>query len=83
MIPWIIRAKYIEDYRVHVTFNDGAAGEIDLAHEFDGEIFEPLKEKAYFAHFRVEGHTLAWENGADFAPEYLRALLGKNVSAVR
>tara|TARA_R110001592_G_scaffold314595_1_gene590279 strand:+ start:306 stop:557 length:252 start_codon:yes stop_codon:yes gene_type:complete len=83
MIPWIIRAEYVKDYRIHITFNDGVSGEIDFSNEFDGEIFEPLMNKAYFASFHIEGHTLAWENGADFAPEYLRALLGENVSAVR
>lgn len=77
MVPWIIRADHIQDYRVRITFNDGVSGEIDLANEFDGEIFEPLKDKTYFAQFRIEGHTLAWENGADFAPEYLHALVAR------
>lgn len=75
MLPWVISASYVTGFRIHVTFNDGAAGEIDFANEFDGEIFEPLKDKAYFQRFRIEGHTLAWENGADFAPEYLRNAL--------
>lgn len=80
MIPWIVDASYIEEYRIHVTFNDGVTGEIDFAGEFDGEIFEPLKEVAYFQQFRIEGHTLAWENGADFAPEYLRNLVSPEAS---
>jgi hypothetical protein len=29
----------------------------------------------YFMNFRIEGHTLSWENGADFAPEYLHGLV--------
>jgi len=71
MIPWITDAHYTDGHRVHVTFNDGAAGEIDLADDLDGPMFEPLKDRAYFRQFHIEGHTLAWDNGADFAPEFV------------
>ena len=72
MIPWIIKANYVNEHRVWLSFNDGTEGEIDLSNELDGEIFEPLKEISYFKNFRIVGHTLSWENGADFAPEFLR-----------
>lgn len=72
MFIHVTEAKYRGDYRVWVCFNDGAAGEIDLSSELYGEIFEPLKDKAFFSSFRIEGHTLSWNNGADFAPEFLR-----------
>ncbi|MCZ7372840.1 MAG: DUF2442 domain-containing protein [Candidatus Methanoperedens sp.] len=72
MIPWVTKAKYISGYRVWLSFNDGAAGEIDLSSELEGEIFEPLKDISYFKSFKIIGHTLAWQNGADFAPEFLR-----------
>jgi hypothetical protein len=36
------------------------------------ELFEPLKDKEFFSSFTLEGHTLSWSNGADFAPEFLR-----------
>ncbi len=65
-------AKYIEGYRVWLSFNDGAKGEIDLSSELYGEIFEPLKDIPFFKSFTLEGHTLSWSNGADFAPEFLR-----------
>ena len=58
--------------KVWLAFNDGAEGEIDLSHELYGEIFEPLKDKSFFKSFKLEGHTLSWKNGADFAPEFLR-----------
>ncbi|KJR41706.1 hypothetical protein MCHI_002405 [Candidatus Magnetoovum chiemensis] len=72
MIPWVIEAKYMGGYRVWVSFNDGAEGEVDLSSELEGEIFEPLRDISYFKNFKILGHTLAWENGADFAPEFLR-----------
>jgi hypothetical protein len=40
-----------------------------------GELFEPLNDPALFRSFRLEGHTVAWGNGADFAPEFLRESL--------
>ena len=68
----VTKARYIEDYKIHLSFNDGAEGEINLASELYGEIFEPLKDKAFFKSFTLDGHTLSWSNGADFAPEFLR-----------
>ena len=71
MIPWIIDAKYVKDFTVWLLFNDGAEGNIDLSSELEGEIFEPLKDVSYFRKFKIRGHTLSWDNGADFAPEFL------------
>lgn len=75
MLLHITRAQYVSDHRVHVWFNDGTDGEIDLGGVLDGPIFEPLRDVNYFQRFRLEGHTLSWENGADFAPEYLHGLV--------
>ena len=74
MFLHVTKAEHIEDYRVHVWFNDGTDAEIDLRGSLDGPIFEPLRDLEYFKSFAVKGHTLAWPNGADFAPEYLRSL---------
>ena len=68
-------AKYIGDYKVWLSFNDGTQDEVDLASELYGEIFEPLKDLSFFRLFTLEGHTLSWSNGADFAPEFLHELV--------
>ena len=75
MFMHVTDAKYTHDYKVWLAFNDGAQGEVDLSSELHGEVFEPLKDKAFFQSFVLEGHTLSWRNGADFAPEFLRGLL--------
>jgi hypothetical protein len=72
MFTHVEQAKYLDGYKVWLAFNDGAEGEIDLSSELDGEIFEPLKDVSFFKSFTLEGHTLSWSNGADFAPEFLR-----------
>lgn len=77
MLPRIVEARYMADKVVWLRFDDGVEGEVDLAQEVHGEIFEPLQSDDYFRSFRLhpELRTLVWPNGADFAPEFLRAAL--------
>jgi hypothetical protein len=75
MILHVVQAQYVSGHRVHLWFNDGTDGEVDLCDVLVGPIFEALRDVNYFKRFRLEGHTLAWENGADFAPEYLHGLV--------
>lgn len=74
MFLHVTEAEYIADHRVRVSFNDGVTADIDLSNSLDGPIFEPLRDVEYFKSFSIIGHTLAWPNGADFAPEYLHSL---------
>jgi hypothetical protein len=73
MIPRVVAVSYVRDFTLRVRFADGVEGEIDLASELDGAIFEPLKDRTYFQQARLnsELHTVGWPNGADFAPEFL------------
>ncbi len=69
----VVEARYVTGYVVWLRFRDGTEGRVDLTSELVGPIFEPLREPAKFAQFRVhlELHTLSWPNGADIAPECL------------
>ncbi len=69
----IVEVRYVSEYVVWLRFRDGTAGEIDLASELHGPVFEPLKDPAAFRAFEIhpEFHTLVWANGADLAPEFL------------
>ena len=67
----ITEAKYINNFIIWLKFRDGLEGKMDFCNEFDGPIFEPLKKIEYFKSFSIKGNTICWENGADFAPEYL------------
>jgi uncharacterized protein DUF2442 len=73
----LVEARHTQGHRVWLRFDDGVAGEIDLACELQGPVFEPLKDVEAFRRFRLhrELHTIVWPNGADFAPEFLRAKL--------
>jgi len=73
MTPRLLSAQHAGGYRVRLSFDDGTNGVIDLEAELWGEVFEPLRDPARFAEFRVdpELRTLVWPNGADLAPERL------------
>lgn len=68
--------KYLDAYRLQLTFNNQAIREVDLAEELHGEIFEPLKDIKSFEQvfLNSETNTIEWPNGADFAPEFLYEL---------
>ncbi|MSR74190.1 MAG: DUF2442 domain-containing protein [Planctomycetes bacterium] len=74
MIPHVIKAEYKGDYRIWLRFNDASEGIVDLKDELYGEMFEQLIDIEKFKPFRIDSEleTLVWENGADFAPEFLR-----------
>ncbi len=73
MTPRLARATYLRDYKIHVTFDDGREGIIDLEGELWGEVFEPLKDIDVFRCFRMDPEldTIVWPTGADLAPEFL------------
>ncbi len=74
MIIKVEKAEYRGGHRVWLHFSDGSEGEVDLAAELWGEVFEPLKDPARFRAFKLDG-TITWEHGADFAPEFLHDLM--------
>jgi hypothetical protein len=62
------------DYTVYVEFNDGQNGIINLKNELEKdhrEIIRELLDLEKFNTVKLEHHTLCWDNGVDFAPEYL------------
>ena len=74
----VVEAKYLGRHRVWLRFDDGLAGEVDLAPHLEGEVLEPLQSPDVFSRFTLgDARTLAWPNGADFAPEFLHDLLAR------
>jgi len=69
----VIDARHVRGHIVWRRFRDGTCGEVDLGPELHGPVFEVLRDDAAFRAFRIdpEFHTLAWPNGADFAPGFL------------
>lgn len=80
----VTSVRYLGGYALAVVFTDGTEREVDLRHALHGEVFEPLRDEAVFAEAFVdpETGTVAWPNGADFAPEFLQEV-GREVAGVR
>lgn len=68
---YLKKAKYIKDFQVYVSFNDGKSGIIDLRDiVFKYNIAIPLREPKNFSKFYLDSWpTLAWDCGFDIAPE--------------
>lgn len=67
----VVKADYLDGYKVKLLFNNGETKVVDLGSSLNGIVFEPLKNLDYFKNFSIKFNTIEWENGADFAPEYL------------
>jgi hypothetical protein len=68
----VSQVRHVRDHVLWLKFQDGTEGEVDLANELWGNVFEPLKDVDYFKKvFVAEYGTIAWPNGANLAPEFL------------
>ncbi len=70
----IISARVISGFQVHIAFEDGTEGIIDLEHHLAGPALEPLRrDRRLFESMRVdpEAGTIVWDNGADIAQDTL------------
>ena len=74
MFTEVVKAEYVNNYKVRLWFNNSVTKVVDLLPSLNGIVFEPLKDINYFKRFKIKYNTLEWENGADFAPEYLNSL---------
>ena len=76
MLKDIVEAHNLEGYRVHLRFEDGVEGDVDLGRliRFEG-IFAPLRDPKEFARMSVNAEigTICWPNGADLDPDVLYA----------
>jgi hypothetical protein len=70
----VSQAKYLDNYRIKLTFNNGDVKTVDLQNELNGNVYAPLRQLDYFKRFQLKYNTIEWENGADYAPEYLYAI---------
>ncbi len=70
-----VRVRAVEPrqgFKVLFSFDNGTQREIDLEPYLRGPIFEPLRrDRAKFHAMKIEGGTIAWDNGADIDPDVL------------
>ena len=75
MLDVVTKVKVLRPYVLSVLFADGQRREVDITGLLEGEVFKQLRDPAYFAMAAVDPvlGTVVWPNGADLAPESLRA----------
>ena len=62
----------LQGFKALVTFDNGTRREIDLEVYLHGPIFDPVRSNlAQFRSMKIEGGTIAWDNGADIDPDVL------------
>lgn len=67
---WITNAKYISDFKIELSFNNGVKGIANLKDSLKSKIFKPLRDVQYFKTFTQNRWTIEWDCNVDFAPEY-------------
>ncbi len=75
MFPRIVNVQYLQDYKLELTFSDGARGQIDFKKKIVGRggVFQSLEDLIFFRQVRVdsEAGTIVWPNDVDFDPDVL------------
>jgi hypothetical protein len=74
MIPDVISAKYIDDYKIELSFDDGKKGIVDFSRYLKmGGVFERFKDIEFFKDFTVnkELGIITWRDELDVSPETL------------
>ncbi len=74
MYPRPIEVRYLEGYRLAITFEDGVHAELDFTPmtRWNG-IYEQLRQLDIFQCVRIdpEAESLVWPNGVDVCPDVL------------
>jgi len=68
------KAVLEHDYSVYLEFGNGKKGRIDFRPILENDhrkIIRELLEPDKFKTMRLDRHTVCWDNGVDFAPEFL------------
>ena len=76
MLQDVLEVQPLTGYKLHLRFEDGMEGIVDLAKmiEFTG-VFAPLKDRTFFERVYVNPDlgTIQWSNDADLDPDVLYA----------
>ena len=67
----IVKAEYVEDYVLRLTFNNGEIRLMDFLPLMDKGICKKLLDLDYFKSFTLDPFTVDWNNEVGFAPRFL------------
>ena len=80
----VTSVEVVADHRLRLSFDDGAAGELDFSRWAWRGVFEALEDPSYFGQVTLDEElgTIVWPNGADIAPETLHAWTLRGLTTV-
>src|SRR5580700_6849838 len=71
--PWrVAQMEVLSGFRLHVRFNDGTEGTVELAGFLDSAsagIFAALRDESLFRQARIKLGAVTWPNDLDLAPD--------------
>ncbi|MCH8969569.1 MAG: DUF2442 domain-containing protein [Planctomycetes bacterium] len=69
----IVKAKALDNCRLHLEFEDGVEGTVDLSEMVDRGVFSAWSDPDFFARVTVdpETRTVTWPGGIDLCPDQL------------
>ena len=67
----IVKAEYVEDYVLRLTFNNGELRLMDFAPLMEKGVCRKLHDLDYFKSFTLDSFTVDWNNEIAFAPRFL------------
>ncbi|MCW5211442.1 DUF2442 domain-containing protein [Desulfobulbus sp. TB] len=69
--PAVVEVRPHREYMLHLTFDNGETGLLDMTPYLDFGIFSRIKDPHSFAKVRVSFDTVEWESGVDLDPEFV------------
>ena len=67
--PDIKEARVIDNYNIHIHFENGEQKIFDLKPYLDYPVFLPLKRLEQLNDFKIVDGTIEWDCGADLSPD--------------
>ena len=78
MLKDVTNVELLDGFRLHITFEDGVEGTVDIQEivDFTG-IFSLLADPEYFSQVSVDSDlgTICWPNHADLDPDVLYSIV--------
>lgn len=61
----------LEDYVLHIEYEDGKVIDFSMKNMLNHPLFRPLKEKSFFKLVEINGSSLSWPNDIDICADSL------------
>ncbi len=78
MYPAVIKVVPCDDYLLHIDFDNGESGKLDIKPILNFGIFKRINNHNTFKQVKVSFDTIEWSCGVDLDPEYVYTKCVKN-----